>query len=116
MNDNKSIVIWLAITVIIMFALPFAVARFASACSVMALCMMLFFVVNPIYSATLGYRCGKDLRRMWNLPLVSAIAFLAGTWIFFDIHEPWFLAYAAGYLAISCITMFFSRYIQTLKR
>ena len=49
---------------------------------------------------------------MWNLPLVSAIAFLAGTWIFFDIHELWFLVYAVVYLIIGYIAMFISKHLN----
>lgn len=103
---------WLVATIVVMFLLPFAVARLASECSGMALCMILFFIINPIYSAILGYRCGKDIGRMWNLPLVSAIAFLAGTWIFFDIHELWFIAYAVVYLIIGYIVMVISKYLN----
>ena len=103
---------WLAITIVVMLLLPFAVVRLASECSGMALCMILFFIINPMYSAILGYRCGKDVRRMWNLPLVSAIAFLAGTWIFFDIHELWFIAYAVVYLIIGYVALFISKYLN----
>lgn len=103
---------WLAITIAVMLLLPFAVVRLASECSGMALCMILFFIINPLYSAILGYRCGKDVRRMWNLPLVSAIAFLAGTWIFFDIHELWFIAYAVVYLIIGYVALFISKYLN----
>ena len=112
MQNNRTIFIWLAVTIVVMFALPFAIARLASECSGMALCMILFFIINPIYSAILGYRCGKNVRIMWNLPLVSAVAFLAGTWIFFDIHELWFIVYAIVYLAISWTAMAISKYIN----
>ena len=63
MVNKRAIIIWLAITILVMLALPFAVARLASECSGMALCMMLFLIVNPIYSAILGYRCGKDIKK-----------------------------------------------------
>ena len=112
MGINRTITIWLAVTILVMFALPFAVARLASECSGMAFCMILFFIINPIYSAVLGFRCGRDVVRMWNLPLVSAIAFLTGTWIFFDIHELWFIAYAGIYLAIGYIAMFISKHLN----
>lgn len=112
MVNKRAIIIWLAITILVMLALPFAVARLASECSGMALCMMLFLIVNPIYSAILGYRCGKDIKKMWNLPLVSAVAFLAGIWIFFDIHELWFVVYATVYLAIGWIAMAISKYLN----
>lgn len=112
MEEKKAITMWLAITIAVMLLLPFAVVRLASECSGMALCMILFFIINPMYSAILGYRCGKDVRRMWNLPLVSAIAFLAGTWIFFDIHELWFIAYAVVYLIIGYVALFISKYLN----
>lgn len=41
---------WIGITLAVMFILPFAVAKLASECAGMALCMMLFLVINPIYS------------------------------------------------------------------
>ena len=116
MVNKRAIIIWLAITILVMFALPFAVARLASECSGMALCMMLFLIVNPIYSAILGYRCGKDIKKMWNLPLVSAVAFLAGTWIFFDIHELWFVVYATVYLAIGWTAMAISKHINSSNK
>lgn len=113
MVNKRAIIIWLAITILVMLALPSALAQLASECSGMALCMMLFLIVNPIYSAILGYRCGKDIKKMWNLPLVSAVAFLAGTWIFFDIHELWFIVYATVYLAIGWTAMAISKHINS---
>ena len=112
MESRKVIITWIAVTIAVMFALPFAVARLASECSGMALCMILFFIVNPIYSATFGFRCGRDIRRMWNLPLVSSIAFLAGTWLFFDIREMWFIIYASVYLIIGWTAMGINNYLN----
>lgn len=106
---------WLAATVAVMFALPFCVARFAPADAGMALCMMLFFIVNPVYSAILGFRCGRDVRQMWSLPLISSIAFLAGTLLFFDIREVWFIIYAATYLAIGWVAMGINRYLKSKR-
>lgn len=106
---------WLAAMVAVMFALPFCVARFAPADAGMALCMMLFFIVNPVYSAILGFRCGRDVRQMWSLPLISSIAFLAGTLLFFDIREVWFIIYAATYLAIGWVAMGINRYLKSKR-
>lgn len=112
MENKRDIVIWLTVTIIVMFVLPFAIARLASECSGMALCMILFFIVNPIYSAILGFRCGRNIRRMWNLPLVSSIAFLAGMWLFFDIKEVWFIIYASVYMIIGWMAMGISNYLN----
>lgn len=112
MNDKRYIK-WLTITLTVMLILPFAVARLASECSGMALCMMLFFIVNPLYSAIIGYQSGKDVHKMWTLPLVSSISFLTGTWLFFDIREPWFLVYAGIYLIVGYSAMIISRHFIT---
>ena len=112
MYNSRIIITWIVVTVAVMFALPFAVARLASECSGMALSMILFFIVNPVYSAILGFRCGRNIRQMWNLPFVSSIAFLAGTWMFFDIKEVWFIIYASVYLIIGWTAMGISKYLN----
>lgn len=106
--SNKKLIRWIGITLAVMFILPFAVAKLASECAGMALCMMLFLVINPIYSIILGIAAVRDIKALWNLPIISAVAFLAGVWLFFDIHEPWFIAYAAIYLCIGLVAMFLS--------
>jgi len=105
-------IIWIGITIAIMFILPFAVAKLASECAGMALCMMLFLVINPLYSIILGIVSGKNIKVLWHLPIISAIAFLAGAWLFFDIKEPWFIAYAAAYLCIGVIVMLITNLIK----
>jgi len=103
---------WIGITLAVMFILPFAVAKLASECAGMALCIILFLVINPIYSIILGIVAGRDIKAFWNFPLISAVAFLAGTWLFFDSHEPWFIVYASVYLCIGVVAMLISNYIK----
>ena len=114
-RKQRDITTWLIATVTIMFLLPFAAVHLASECSGMVFCFMLFFVVNPFYSILLGIRCGKDLHRMWHLPLVNAVAFLSGSWLFFDKTEIWFLVYAAAYLMLGLTAMGISRYFSSRK-
>lgn len=113
MEGRRVIITWIAVTVAVMFVFPLAVAKLASECSGMVLCMILFFIVNPIYSAILGFRCGMNIRQMWHLPLVSPIAFLSGTWLFFDIKEVWFIIYASVYLIIGWTAMGISKYLNS---
>ncbi|MDE7378900.1 MAG: hypothetical protein K2N13_08100 [Paraprevotella sp.] len=96
---------WLGITVVVMFVLPFVVARCVSECAGMACCMLLFLVINPFYSIKIGSVAGKCVKRLWSLPVLSAAMFLAGVWVFFTTEEPWFLAYAGVYLAIGLVSM-----------
>ena len=102
-TSGNTIFVWLCVSIAVMFLLPFGVARCASECAGMALCMLLFFVVNPAYSIVLGLRCGRDFRRMWYMPRVSSVAFLVGSWVFFDIREPWFVVYAAVYFVLGMV-------------
>lgn len=110
--SNRKLIRWIGITLAVMFILPFTVAKLASECAGMALCMILFLIINPIYSMILGIVAGRDIKTLWNLPLISAVVFLAGAWLFFDIHEPWFIAYAAIYLCIGVVTMLITKYIK----
>lgn len=110
---RRTLLTWIVITVAVMFILPFAVARLASECAGMALCMMLFLVINPIYSIILGIVGGRHIKSLWSLPLVCAVAFLAGVWSFFDIHEPWFIAYAVVYLCTGVAVMIMTNYLKS---
>ncbi|WP_301422045.1 hypothetical protein [Bacteroides caecimuris] len=113
MNESRGVMmLWIGITIAIMFFLPFAVAKLASECAGMALCMMLFLVINPLYSIMLGIISGKNIKKLWPLPIISAVAFLAGVWLFFGIQEPWFLIYASVYLCIGIISMLITNYIK----
>ena len=93
----------IAISFVVMFLLPAAVAKFSTECAGMALCMLLFFIVNPAYFVITGIISGRNFQQRWYLPVISALLFLAGTWTFFDATELWFIAYAAVYLILSFI-------------
>ncbi len=49
-HHNKKYVYWLCVIVIAMFVLPCVVARLASECNGMTLCIILFLVLNPVLS------------------------------------------------------------------
>lgn len=103
-------VLWICVTMAIMFVLPMAVAMLASECSGMALCMLLFYILNPAYAVILGVVSGMGDRAMWYQPVIAAVAFLLGTWIVFDITEPWFLIYSLVYLIVGWVAMGITRW------
>ena len=78
----------------------------------MAVCFLLFFAVNPLYSVINGAFAGKDVKHLWSLPVISAVLFLIGTWIFFDMGETAFILYAAVYLVIGIMAMLISMFIR----
>jgi len=55
---------------------------------------------------------GKDVKHLWSLPVISAVLFLIGTWIFFDMGETAFILYAAVYLIIGIMAMLISMFIR----
>ncbi len=102
---KKHLITWSILSALIMLILPWLAVTFAPADAGMAVCFMLFYTVNPIYSIILGYHSIKDTTILWALPLISAVLFLIGTWIFFTITETVFIAYAVIYLLLSLAAM-----------
>lgn len=113
---KKSIILWLAASAVVMLALPWLVVTFVKGDAAMAVCFLLFFAVNPFYSMAIGAFAGKDIRRIGSLPVVSAMLFLIGTWIFFDMGESAFILYASAYLGLGIAAMLISMFIRKRQK
>ena len=87
-----------------MIGCPWLAVTFAGEAG-MAICFILFYAVNPLFSIFCGVFAGSHWKRRWYLPLVSAGTFLLGTWLFFEMGEPAFLLYTGCYLALGMISM-----------
>ena len=81
----------------------------------MGISFILFFTINPLFSIVCGAFAGKNIRQLWALPMITAGLFLVGVWIFFEMGEPAFLPYAAGYLVLGGIAMLVSAFIMRRK-
>ena len=108
----KQIIAWSFSAVLLMIGGPWAALRFAG-WNAMGVCFILFFAINPVFSAVCGMFAGKSIRRLWVLPVITAGLFLAGVWFFFDWREPAFLIYAGGYLAIGATAMLISSFVKS---
>ena len=108
---RQHIIFWLVLSVVIMLLLPLAVT-FAKGDEGMAACFILFFAINPIYSVIIGAFAGKNSKQLWHLPVISAVLFLSGTWIFFDMGETAFILYAVIYLVLGVLAMLISMVIN----
>ena len=109
---KKNIILWLAVSAVVMLAFPWLAVTFVKGDAGMAVCFLLFFAVNPLYSVLIGAFAGKDVKHLWSLPVISAVLFLIGTWIFFDMGETAFILYAAVYLIIGIMAMLISMFIR----
>ena len=78
----------------------------------MAVCFILFFAVNPIYAICSGAYAGKDIKIFWPLPIITALFFLLGTWLFFSIGEKAFILYAFGYLLLGIVAELISMFVK----
>ena len=64
----------------------------------------------------IGAFAGKDMKHLWNLPVISAILFLMGTWIFFDMGEMAFVMYMVIYLIIGILAMLVSMLVNKKRK
>ena len=108
----KKLIQWIIASALIMLAFPWLAVTFIKGDGGMAVCFILFFVLNPIYVICAGVYAGKDKKRLWALPILTALFFLAGTWLFFDMGEKAFILYALVYLFLGITAMLVSMFIK----
>ena len=101
----KQILLWLTADAVLMLVLPWLAVTFVPGDSGMAVCLLLFFVLDPIYAVCAGGFAGREIKRRWAMPLLDA-------WSFFDRGEPAFLLYAAAYLVLGLAGMLISRLLR----
>ena len=112
----KKMIPWIIASAVIMMIFPWLAVTFVKGDGGMAVCFILFFVLNPIYAIFAGAQVGKDVKRFWALPMIAAILFLAGTWLHFDMDEPAFLLYALIYLLLEAAAMLLSAFIRKILK
>ena len=113
---KKKLIGWSIGSAAVMLLLPWAAVTFAKSDAGMAVVLILFFVIDPIYSIVLGIFAGKHMKEMWSLPVVTAALFLLGTWSFFGPGEDAFVLYAGIYLVIGLVSMLLSSWSSARRR
>ncbi|MEF2800042.1 MAG: PTS sugar transporter subunit IIC [Christensenellales bacterium] len=108
----RKITLWLIASAAIMLALPWLAVTFIKGDGGMAACLVLFFALNPIYAVFTGIYAGRDIKRLWALPTITALFFLAGSWLFFDMGEKAFVLYASVYLFLGAAAMLISVFVK----
>lgn len=108
----KKNLICVLISFVVMVLLPLLTVTFVKGDSGMAICFILFFVINPITSIGIGIFAGRNIKTLWFQPLLLALLFIAGVWLLFDMGEMAFLMYAGIYLIIGILTMVIVSFIQ----
>ena len=75
----KKVLSWIAASAGMMLVLPWMAVTFVKGDGGMAICFLLFFALNPIYAICVGAAAGRDGRKLWALPVITAL-------LFFDRH------------------------------
>ena len=110
----KKLIAWTISALILMIGFPWLAVTFAGSAG-MAICFLLFFAINPLYAAVCGAFAGKNIKQLWELPIITAGLFLAGAWLFFEMGETAFLLYCGCYLIIGIIAMLISAFVNKRK-
>ena len=108
----KKMIPWILATAVIMLVFPWLAVTFIKGDSGMAVCFILFFAVNPIYAICSGAYAGTDIKIFWTLPIIIALFFLLGTWLFFSMGEKAFILYALGYLLLGIVAELISMFVK----
>ncbi len=108
----KKLHFWFIVSAAIMLALPWLAVTFIKGDGGMAACFILFFALNPVYAIFAGAYAARDMKRLWALPVITALFFLAGSWLFFDMGEKAFILYASVYLFLGVAAMLISGYLR----
>ena len=111
----KKLIVWIILAILLMIGCPWLSVEFAGSAG-MAICFLLFFAVNPIFSAVCGAYAGKNIKQLWSLPIIVAGLFLAGVWLFFEMGESAFLLYCGCYLIIGIVAMLISSSVSKRKQ
>ena len=112
----KKIIAWLIASAAILLALPWLAVTFVKSDAGMAVSLFLFFVLNPIYAICAGAYAGRDVKRFWALPVITALFFLAGAWWFFELGESDFILYALVYLILGIAAMLLSQFVRKKRQ
>lgn len=105
----------LVVSLCVMLILPWlAVALGKDGCG-MVISFLLFFAVDPVFSIVVGIYAGQDAKARWAVPVLSAVFFLVGTWLFFDPGELTFVLYAFAYLLLGMASMFIAACIKAKR-
>ena len=102
---------WLISSAAVMLFLPWAAVTFVNSNATMAVTLLLFFIIDPIYAIIAGAFAGRNIIKLWSVPLITALLFLLGAWLCFDLGEGAFAIYACIYLVIGIASMLLSSWI-----
>ena len=105
MKIKNNLLTWLILTAIVMLVFPWLTYTFIKGDTGMAVCFVLFFIIDPLFSIICGVFASRNPKKLWACPLMTGILFILGCWMSFEMGEGAFVVYRIGYCAISAAAM-----------
>ena len=113
---KKKIIIISTIMLLILFTLPFILTKLSQPHEFMGIMIFLFFIINPITAAVVNALIGKDIKKLWYIPILFPIIFLLSYWIILSEVITDLVFYAVIYLIVGLIFMIGSFVISNLNK
>ena len=110
----RKVINWIIFVLILMIGCPWLAVTFAGTAG-MAVCFLLFYAINPLFSIACGVFAGKNIKKLWGFPIFNAGMFLVGTWLFFEMGELAFWLYCGVYLIIGICSMLVTAWLNKKK-
>ena len=102
-------------TLATVLGIPLLAVLFASTAG-MAICILSFYIINPIVSVGTGVFAGFDIKKRWYACLFTGVIFIITAWSLFTAKEPLFLCYSAIYVVFSILSMLITAFIVRRKK
>ncbi len=104
MKLKNKIIIIISLILTSMLVFPIIINNVAGK-SGMLLCMILFYIINPLVSCVVGGISGTDIPKLWWAPIVTALFFPLFFWISMLQIEFSLFVYSIGYLIFGVMAM-----------
>ena len=103
---KRTLIVWTVLSAAVMILLPWlSLLLLRGDGDFMGMILMLFFIVDPLFSACAGLAAGKNVRQRWPIIFLSPVMYVAGAWLLLEWGEPDFFLYAAACLAVGAAAM-----------
>ena len=109
---KNKVFLLMALEFVTMFIMPLLTVNFVHYKSVFLCLILLLLAVYPIVSIIVGIIVGKDIRKLWYIPLINFLLFPRLHWIVFKSVELIFYMYSFGFLVITSVSALITYFIN----
>ena len=108
MKLKNKVMVTIITEIIVLLILPLIFVNLSKPHEAMGIFIMFFFVINPIASVATNALIGKDIKKLWWLPIAFALVFLLSYWLILKEIVLDLTIYALAYMVIGFFVMIIS--------